>query len=236
MIDINHKNILLDVGDTLVKITEPFEIYTNRAIEQLFYFLTESNNLSITAFSASSMEIRNEIRAEAHKTLEEFSFSFFLRRIEERLLVSFQDDFEKVEAAYVSEELKITSLINGTIPFLESAKSANKKLYIATNNFSAIHVRLLLEQFDLLRFVDGIFISGEMGVRKPSAGFIDSICKSADLDKTETIIIGDKPTMDLQAALNSGIDSIWYNPSSKENPDSVLFTYQIQHHHQLNFV
>tara|TARA_R110002049_G_scaffold140720_17_gene301952 strand:- start:2499 stop:3209 length:711 start_codon:yes stop_codon:yes gene_type:complete len=236
MIDIPHKNILLDVGDTLVQISEPFEKYSLRAIRRLFPFLEDSKHFKVGEFCESVMNIRNVIRRQAHKTLEEFSFFYFLKRIEVELSVSFGDKLEDAEIAYVSEELKITSLIEGVIPFLESAKQANKKLYVATNNFSAVHVNLLLKQFNLLEYMDGVFISGEMSVRKPSSDFINMICGFAKLQKEDTIIIGDKPTMDLQAALNSGVDSIWYNPDNKTNEELIAFTHQIAFHHQLNFV
>ncbi len=234
--EIHHKHILLDVGDTLVRITEPFETYTERAIRAIYGLLTQSSKELITAenFVTHVLVIRNQIRKNAHESLVEFSFTFFIRKIEEVLLVRFNEEDENVETCYVSAELNITVLIDGVVPFIKRAKKANKQLIVATNNFSPIHVKLLLEKFDLAKYMDKVFISGSMGVRKPSKDFIDTICSSAGLDKESTIILGDKPNMDLKAALNSSIDSIWYNPDHKENKE-ILFTFEVQNHEQIIF-
>jgi FMN phosphatase YigB (HAD superfamily) len=235
-IAIHHKHILLDVGDTLVKITEPFEVYTEKAISAIYELLTpESKSLfTLDYFVLRALAIRNQIRKNAHDSLVEFSFTFFIRKIEEELLVKFQVEDSEIETCYVAQELSVTVLIDGVVPFLERAKQAKKQLIVATNNFSSIHVTLLLDKFDLAKYVDQVFISGLMGVRKPSSDFIDTICSTAKIDKNSSVIIGDKPSMDLKAAFNSGIASIWYNPKQKENKE-INFTFEVQNHNQIKF-
>lgn len=232
-IEINHKNILLDVGDTLVEISEPFEVYTKQAIQNIYPFFEKQIDMSTDEFEQAVLELRNQIRTKAHETLYEYSFQDFIKEIEAFFKVDVSSMYLAIEKAYISAELAITKPITGVHKFLSHAKSNMKQLIVSTNNFSSLHVHAILDKFELNQYVDSIFISGEMHTRKPSKSFIDMICEKKNLLKQETLIIGDKLEMDIAAAVASKIDSCWYNANNK--PESDLPTYTVSSFEQIIF-
>lgn len=228
---LNHKNILYDIGDTLVSITEDFETYTRRAIENIYPFV--KTQLTSAQFVDRVFEIRSEIRKSAHQTLYEYSFQDFLDKIGLEFTVD-ADDYEQIEMAYISSELEITVLHSGVHEILRQGKAQNRTQIVATNNFSALHVKEILRRFDLSNYFDAVYISGQMNVRKPSQKFIDTICDRSQLDKKETVIIGDKPKMDILAAYNSNIDSCWLYKEGMEEK-GIKPTFIVESLEQIKF-
>tara|TARA_B100001109_G_C18861793_1_gene474393 strand:+ start:3683 stop:4390 length:708 start_codon:yes stop_codon:yes gene_type:complete len=235
MVELKHRNILLDVGDTLVRINQPFEVYTLKAIKFLAQDLVNQRNEDIESLVNQLFIIRNEIRAKAHESLREYHFNEYLEEIESQLNVQFTKPYLELETQYVQAELAITKRIEGVLEMLKAAKNEGKRLIISTNNFSPQHVKLLLQKFEIEAFIDEVYISAEMKIRKPSIKFIDSICNELDLNKKETIILGDKPHMDILAAINAGIDSCWYNPKGAVQTDYPA-TFEVKNLSQLKFI
>lgn len=231
---ISHKNLLLDIGGTLVSINESFEEYTRRAIANTFPFFKSSSILNKNEFIEDVLSIRNSIRAEAHESLVESSFEYFIKKVAFDLDLELLSSVDQIEKEYIKAELEITSLNDGVLDFLEKAKDKGKRIIIATNNFSAHHVKELLDLFSMRSYINYVFISGEMGVRKPSAAFIDTICERLALNKMDCIIIGDKLSMDIQAANNSGIESALFNPEGKiDTKQNIPFTFEFSSFNQI---
>lgn len=231
---IPHKNLLLDIGGTLVSINESFEEYTRRAIANIFPFFKSSSNHNKSVFIDDVLAIRNSIRAKAHESLVEFSFEYFIKKVAFDLDLELLSSIEQIEKEYIKAELEITSLNDGVLDFLQKAKAKGKRIIIATNNFSASHVNELLDLFSMRTYINDVFISGEMGVRKPSAAFIDTICERLVLNKVDCIIFGDKLSMDIKAANNSGIESVFFNPEGKiDVKQNIPFTFEFSSFNQI---
>lgn len=233
---LNHKNILLDIGGTLVTINESFEQYTKRAITYIYPFFESDTNTYVEDFVIEVLGIRNSIRAKAHETLIEFSFEYFIQEVCEKLNLGLKSSIREVESKYIEAELEVTKLNDGVLEFLNKAKEANKKLIVATNNFSSQHVETLLNRFEISPFLDEIYISAKMAIRKPSTEFVNNICKEQQLNKEETVIIGDKLSMDIKAANNSKIDSAYFNPSNIKSTDqNIPCTFEFTSFNQILF-
>ena len=101
------------------------------------------------------------------------------------------------------------------------------KLYIVTNGFARVqHGRF--DESPLRKYFDGMFISEELGVEKPSLEYFNAVFeKIPDFDKTKAIIIGDSLTSDIKGGINAGIDTCWFNPDKKDAPDGMLITYTV---------
>src|SRR5690554_4196156 len=151
--NLNHKNILLDIGGTLVTISEPFEQYTKRAISYIYPFFESETNTNLDDFILEVLDIRNSIRAKAHETLIEFSFEYFIQEVCRKLNLKLKSNSKEVEKNYIKAELEVTNINDGVLEFLNKANKANKRLIVATNNFSTQHVETLLNQFDISPFL-----------------------------------------------------------------------------------
>ena len=69
---------------------------------------------------------------------------------------------------------------------------------------------------------DGLFISEELGVEKPSAAFFDAcFARFPELKRSETVMIGDSLTSDIAGGHAAGLLTVWFNPSHAPNPTSI---------------
>ncbi len=98
----------------------------------------------------------------------------------------------------------------------------SKKQYLVTNGtILAQHKKLA--STGLGEIFDGVFISDEVGFDKPDIRFFQHVFGVAEnIDPSETILIGDSLTGDMQGANNAGIDCCWYNPKGVVNGNSSL--------------
>jgi 2-haloacid dehalogenase len=104
--------------------------------------------------------------------------------------------------------------------------SQKADLYVVTNGVEATQMQRLTDS-ELLPYFKDIFISEVAGAQKPKKEFFDyAFARIPKLNKTETVIIGDSLTSDIQGGHNAGIDTIWLN--STEKPEPIQPTFQIE--------
>ena len=78
-------------------------------------------------------------------------------------------------------------------------------------------------------FFDLVAISEEIGAAKPDPRFLDyAFAQIGKPPRESVLVIGDSLTSDIQAGINYGLDTCWYNPA--RNPPDPRFkaTYEIQ--------
>ena len=63
----------------------------------------------------------------------------------------------------------------------------------------------------LAPYIDKVILVDHVGVPKPAPEFFDYALKAVSCSRQEAVVIGDSWPSDIVGALNSGIDSIWYN-------------------------
>lgn len=86
------------------------------------------------------------------------------------------------------------------------------KMYVVTNGIASTQrKRIALTGLD--QYVDGVFISEEIGAQKPMPAFFDHVLSHIEpCRKDELLLVGDSLTADILGANRSGIPSCWYNP------------------------
>ena len=97
--------------------------------------------------------------------------------------------------------------------------------YAVSNGTVAAQTRKL-EKSGLGPLMDGVFLSGELGVEKPNAGFFEkvfSVIHPASL--SSVVIVGDSLTSDIRGGMNAGIRTCWYNPERKPVPEGYRVDY-----------
>ena len=90
--------------------------------------------------------------------------------------------------------------------FLDAVKG-KYKLYAVTNGVTLTQeVRLAKSGLD--QYFDKIFISEQMGCKKPEKEFFDKVFDAiGPVDKRKCILLGDSLTSDMQGGRNAGIDT-----------------------------
>ena len=100
--------------------------------------------------------------------------------------------------------------------FLDAIKG-KYKLYAVTNGVTLTQqVRLAKSGLD--QYFDDVFISEQMGCKKPEKEFFDQVFAAiGPVDKRKCILLGDSLTSDMQGGRNAGIDTCFYG-TVKDDP------------------
>ena len=105
-------------------------------------------------------------------------------------------------------------LMDGALDFVKKVKEEipRARIYIASNG-ATVNAKGRIASTGLERYIDGIFVSEEMGVAKPAAEFFDICLERIGEPRASCIMIGDSLTSDMLGARNASLDSVWFMPS-----------------------
>ena len=104
-------------------------------------------------------------------------------------------------------------LMDGALAFVRRVKEEipYARIYIASNG-ATINAKGRIASTGLDRYIDGLFISEDMGVTKPDAVFFDICLDQIREPKSTCIMIGDSLSSDMLGAKNASLDSVWFMP------------------------
>lgn len=103
------------------------------------------------------------------------------------------------------------------------AMSGRHHICLVTNGLKEVQ-RTRLELSTIRPYFEKIFISDEMGVAKPAAGFFEAVFREiGHPPKNQVLIIGDSLSSDMQGGIKYGIDTCWFNPGGKTTDLHVTF-------------
>ncbi len=127
---------------------------------------------------------------------------------------------------YMTSLASEACLIDGASEVCHNLKKSHK-MYLITNGISMIQ-RSRLAKSALADVFDGVFISEEMGVAKPSVAYFEKVLASiGDGDRRKYLVIGDSLTSDCDGAIAYGLDVCRYNPEEKPS-DGRELTYNVK--------
>ena len=122
-------------------------------------------------------------------------------------------------------------LIEGVQETLESLKGIIKVVATNGTNFPRQNK---LENSHIAKYFDAYFSAENLGVAKPNSEFFLKIMKHFDVCNNEVLSVGDDYSIDIQGAIELGIDCCWFNYRRKKLtvalPDNV---YEIKKFNQL---
>ena len=105
--------------------------------------------------------------------------------------------------------------------FIEDAR-----IYIITNG-ATVNARGRIASTGLDRYIDGLFVSEDMGVAKPSKAYFDMCLKQIGEPKESCIVIGDSLSSDMLGAKNYSLASVWFTPQG--DVQSAMREYDIDY-------
>jgi putative hydrolase of the HAD superfamily len=111
-----------------------------------------------------------------------------------------------------------------TVSVLGYLKEKGYGLHLITNGFERTqHQKLLVSGIDA--FFQEVITSENSNSLKPHPGIFEYALGKAGAGKTESIMIGDAPEVDILGAINAGIDQVYVNHTG--NPEPVRATYTV---------
>ena len=144
-----------------------------------------------------------------------------------------EGDSEGLDPLRVNDEFIRTMSVNGVLmdgalDFVKRIREeiADARIYIVTNGVT-LNARGRIASTGLDRYIDGLFVSEDIGVAKPSKEYFD-ICLGKIREPGEScIVIGDSLASDMLGAKNAGLASVWFMPSG--DTDRAVKEYDIDY-------
>jgi YjjG family noncanonical pyrimidine nucleotidase len=211
---------LVDVDDTILD----FHTSAIRAIQAAFegYGVEwkDAYESTFTTFN-NSLWAQLERKEITREYLHETRFPRYLA------LLGFDDisgkEFNEKFLAHLSTH---PIYFNGAQDFLTELNKLGR-VYFVTNGTLWIQ-RSRFDVANLWGYALDTFVSEVAGADKPAKQYTDYVlARIPDFCKEKTVWIGDSLTADIQAAMNAGIDSIWFNPKNKQGRDGLKPTYAV---------
>lgn len=123
--------------------------------------------------------------------------------------------------------IKYIKLYDGVIELLELLKKKDKKIYLLSNA-QRIFTLYEMKMLGIEKFFDNILFSSDFKVCKPDILFYNQLLEKLNLDKHDTIMIGNDYIADIEGAYNFGIDSLYIDSNlSPEINSKLKSTYSI---------
>lgn len=221
-----YKNYIFDLYGTLVDInTDENKRYLwDKIVHMYKYYGAE---YKINEFKEKYKEFCKEEEAKLNTVdypeiqLEKVFIRLFKEKgvdISEDIAICIGKSFRAISTKYIR-------LYDGVIDFLENLKKKNKKVYLLSNAQS-MFTRSEMDMLHITKYFDGIVISSDEGCKKPDKKFYEVVLNRYNLNKEESIMIGNDPITDIKGSYEVGIDSLYIhsNISPKNVKESELLS------------
>ncbi len=128
---------------------------------------------------------------------------------------------EEMAESYIRLSPTKKNLIPQAIEVLDYLKS-NYQMFIVTNGFPEVQW-IKLKNSGLEDYFTEVYISEEVGHKKPHPGIFDFALNASDARKEFSLMIGDSLEADIIGARESGIDQVYFNPDKKQHQELITF-------------
>lgn len=219
-----HHNFLFDLDQTLLD----FHASEYMALRTVLC----ANGLSFSEAIYQSFKVTNQ---SLWLELEKGNISrteLFIRRFQSVFALC-EGDASFLDPLKINDDFILTMSVNGVLmegalEFVRKVKETipGARIYIASNG-ATVNAKGRIASSGLGRYIDGLFISEEMGVTKPDAAFFEKCLDSIAEPRTSCIMIGDSLSSDMLGAKNASMDSVWFMPSG--NIEQAMAEYDINY-------
>lgn len=108
---------------------------------------------------------------------------------------------------------------SGAVEFLRQARERGLTLVAASNNDS--RSKVMLNELGLDLYLSDVVVAGELGWKKPSPNFYNSLAKRIGLEPSRILHVGNDRELDVEAAQRSGFAAVLYAPHGKTSLASI---------------
>ncbi|MDX8045244.1 HAD family hydrolase [Gracilibacillus sp. S3-1-1] len=213
------QTIIFDVDDTLYDQLLPFQKTVHLLIDASF------PEAEMGAFYKTSRKYSDEV-FEKHMNGEitglELQTYRIMKACEDYQIKLSYEDAVRFQEVYLQEQRKI-QLFHPMKHLLEQLAKQNIRLAVLTNG-ELNHQMMKVEQLGLTNWIpaEHIFVSGDVGCSKPDIQVFEHLENKLNLEKEQTLYIGDSYHHDVIGAKNAGWQVAWLNHRNRELPEHRL--------------
>ena len=228
----SYKLVLIDLDDTLFDYPKTEEAAFRNTFKELGFFVeNELGNAKKEEIYEKIKDRYKDVNLQLWKDLEKGAVD------KDRLkVVRFEkiiEEFDLKYDPYEMSELYLKKLGEGIFPFEATEKlceylHSKYKVGIVTNGIKEVqHSRI--ENSTIVKYIDKIIISDEVGVNKPDKRIFEYAMNYFEImDKSEVIMIGDSLGADIKGGQNAGIDTCWVNLRNNVNDTGIVPKYEVR--------
>ena len=123
-------------------------------------------------------------------------------------------DLLSINSDFISAMSRNGVILDGALELLGRIRNeiSGARVYIVSNG-ATVNALGRIKSTGVDAFIDGTFISEDMGVNKPSPEFFRIVLDSIGAGKESCIVIGDSLSSDMLGAKNYGLASCWFKPA-----------------------
>lgn len=203
--------VLLDLGDTLVHLSRPWDDVFHANLEALHNYLMKLGlRLDFEQFAETFIRIFEDASARADVYKVEIPMGDIIAKAlrKSKLEVLGVDLIRDAEVEFFRPEVEAWQLYPDTVETLAALKNDGFKMGIISNAKSDWAVHAILEKNGIEGFFGVIVTSAFMRIRKPRPEIF--ICALTDIGTkpSETVFVGDSVEADISGARKVGMRSI----------------------------
>ena len=221
-----YKDLFFDLDHTLWD----FELNSKETMQEL-YSTHHIAALGITDFDA----FFNIYTAHNHRLWDRYSKGF-IKQEElrwKRIYLSLLDF--KIANEQLSKEMSLEflqilptkkKLFPHTIEILNYLKGKDYKMHLITNGFESVQMQKI-KNAEIAHYFTEVITSETSNSLKPNKEIFEFALKTANATLSESIMIGDNETADIQGGINVGMDTVFVNHLNAA--PTIHATYTITH-------
>ena len=221
-----YKDLFFDLDHTLWD----FELNSKETMQEL-YSTHHIAALGITDFDA----FFNIYTAHNHRLWDRYSKGF-IKQEElrwKRIYLSLLDF--KIANEQLSKEMSLEflqilptkkKLFPHTIEILNYLKDKDYKMHLITNGFESVQMQKI-KNAEIAHYFTEVITSETSNSLKPNKEIFEFALKTAKATLSESIMIGDNETADIQGGINVGMDTVFVNHLNAA--PTIPATYTITH-------
>lgn len=205
-----YKDLFFDLDHTLWD----FELNSKETMQELY------SNHHIAALGITDFEaFFNIYTAHNHRLWDRYAKGF-IKQEELRWkriylsLLDFKIANEQLSKDMSLEFLQILptkkKLFPHTIEILNYLKEKDYKMHLITNGFESVQMQKI-KNADIAHFFTEVITSETSNSLKPNKEIFEFALKSSNAALSESIMIGDNETADIQGGINIGMDTVFVN-------------------------
>lgn len=144
----------------------------------------------------------------------------FVRRVCDAAQLPYGKDPVVVETIYNAFASRAYRRIEeGAVEFLQQAHQRGLTVVAASNNDS--RSKITLNELGLNPYLSDVVVAGDLGWKKPSLNFYNSLAKRMGLEPSKILHVGNDRELDVDAAQRSGFAAVLYAPRGESSLTSI---------------
>lgn len=129
----------------------------------------------------------------------------------------------EINDMYLDEIPKQKVLVKGASDLLDYLKTKRYLMFIITNGFREVqHIKLNNSGLD--KYFSKVYISEDIKTPKPNYEIFEHAVKSSNAPKVSSLMIGDDWEVDVEGAVNFGIDAVYLHNYTEDEENKELTT------------